>query len=258
MAHDANADSAAGFAIDSLDPDERARIAAHVDSCAECADAVRSYAPVVEALAWSAPDRALPASARAALMARVHASVVPAVSSRKFDVTTWLPLAASFVALLGVGSYAMVLRDRVADLERRLFEAERVALRDASNARREGARLESAVAVLSAGDMVRIDLAGQAISPAAHARALWSRERGMVFTAGQLPPLPPGKVYQVWVVTAQAAVSAGLLALDTNGAAVGVYQTPADIPPPVAVAVTIEPEGGVPAPTGEKYLVGMI
>ena len=34
------------------------------------------------------------------------------------------------------------------------------------------------------------------------------------------------------------------------------FATPPDIPPPVAMAVTIEPEGGVPAPTGDKYLVG--
>jgi hypothetical protein len=27
---------------------------------------------------------------------------------------------------------------------------------------------------------------------------------------------------------------------------------------PVAVAVTIEPEGGVPSPTGAKYLVGLV
>ena len=30
-----------------------------------------------------------------------------------------------------------------------------------------------------------------------------------------------------------------------------------DLPKPVAMAVTLEPEGGVPAPTGEKYLVGV-
>ena len=29
-----------------------------------------------------------------------------------------------------------------------------------------------------------------------------------------------------------------------------------DLPKPVAMAVTLEPEGGVPAPTGDKYLVG--
>ena len=34
------------------------------------------------------------------------------------------------------------------------------------------------------------------------------------------------------------------------------FETPVDIPPPVAVAVTLEPAGGVPAPTGAMYLVG--
>jgi hypothetical protein len=36
------------------------------------------------------------------------------------------------------------------------------------------------------------------------------------------------------------------------------FNTPPDIPQPVALAVTIEPAGGVPAPTGEKYLVGAL
>ena len=35
------------------------------------------------------------------------------------------------------------------------------------------------------------------------------------------------------------------------------FNTPQDIPQPVAMAVTIEPAGGVPAPTGDKYLVGV-
>jgi anti-sigma-K factor RskA len=36
-----------------------------------------------------------------------------------------------------------------------------------------------------------------------------------------------------------------------------VLNTPADIPAPAALAVTIEPEGGSPGPTGAKYLVGL-
>lgn len=61
----------------------------------------------------------------------------------------------------------------------------------------------------------------------------------------------------MWVVTAQAPISAGLLATDPTGGGTQYYMTPPDIAPPVAVAVTLEPSGGVPAPTGERYLVGM-
>ena len=86
---------------------------------------------------------------------------------------------------------------------------------------------------------------------------MWSRARGMVFATSNLPPAPAGKVYQVWVVTAQAPISAGLVVPDPTGGGMTYFYTPPDIPAPTAVAVTLEPAGGVPAPTGQFFLVGM-
>jgi anti-sigma-K factor RskA len=75
--------------------------------------------------------------------------------------------------------------------------------------------------------------------------------------ASNLPPLPAGRTYQMWVLTAQPApISAGLLKPDPNGRASAMFETPVDIAQPTAMAVTIEPEGGVPSPTGAMYLVG--
>ena len=48
-----------------------------------------------------------------------------------------------------------------------------------------------------------------------------------------------------------------MLKLDANGRATEMIDTPQDLPRPVAMAVTLEPEAGVPAPTGDKYLVGL-
>jgi anti-sigma-K factor RskA len=110
--------------------------------------------------------------------------------------------------------------------------------------------------ILTAPDLRRIDLAGQPPSPRASARAFWSRSRGLVITASNLPALPAGRVYQLWFVTTGAPISAGLLAPDDRGGLTTTLQTPADLPDPVALAVTLEPEGGRPAPTGDKYLVG--
>ena len=114
------------------------------------------------------------------------------------------------------------------------------------------------VAVLTAPDVARVDLSGQPAAPAASARAYWSRSRGMVFTGTNLPQLPAGRTYQVWVVTDQAPISAGFLRPDPQGGVSGTFATPPDIPQPTAVAVTLEPEGGVPAPTGDRYLVGTV
>jgi anti-sigma-K factor RskA len=80
----------------------------------------------------------------------------------------------------------------------------------------------------------------------------------LVFTGANLPQLPPGRTYQLWVVTAQAPISAGLLRPDAQGGVNGTFATPQDIPQPVAMAVTVEPDGGVRAPTGDKYLVGTL
>ena len=79
-----------------------------------------------------------------------------------------------------------------------------------------------------------------------------------MFTASNLPAPPPGRAYQLWVLTAQPApISAGMLVVDASGRVTARFDTPLDLPRPVAMAVTLEPEGGVPAPTGEKYLVGL-
>jgi hypothetical protein len=170
-----------------------------------------------------------------------------------------LPLAASVVLAIGIGLYAWHLQRRVSTLEARVGDAERqvqTAQRATLEAQRAADQAHTAMTVLAAPDMVRIDLSGQPSAPQATARALWSRNRGMVFTATNLPLAPAGRAYQVWVVTADAPVSAGLLTPDSSGRAAVFFSTPSDIAPPVAIAVTLEPAGGVTAPTGARYLVG--
>ena len=114
------------------------------------------------------------------------------------------------------------------------------------------------MAVLAAPDVSRIDLAGQTAAPQASGRGYWSRSRGLMFTASSLPALPPGRAYQLWVLTAQTPpISNGwMLRPDASGRAAAIFETPVDLPVPTAMAVTIEPDGGVPAPTGAMYLVG--
>jgi anti-sigma-K factor RskA len=73
-----------------------------------------------------------------------------------------------------------------------------------------------------------------------------------MFAATDLPPLPAGKVYQIWVMPARGApIPAGTFTIDTAGSATTVVQTPTNLPDPTAMAVSIEPEGGVNAPTGQ-------
>ena len=201
-----------------------------------------------------------------ALRARVLGSVagVPTVRPAPASSAVWLlATAASLVLAVGLGIYTSQLRGRIGALEGELRDARaRAAAAEerAIDAQRSATGTRVALAVLTAPDVARIDLAGQApIAPQASARAFWSRSRGMVFTASNLPALPPGRVYQLWVLTAQPApISAGLLTPDAQGSVNETFNTPSDIPQPVALAVTIEPAGGVQSPTGDKYLVGTV
>ena len=252
---------AGAYVLGSFDPDERTSFEAHLSGCDECAAEVRTLQRVVVALARGVPQRTpRPELRQRTLESLGTAQRTPSAAPREGRARSWLPLAAMIVLTLGVGVYAARLQTRVADLETRLEQALVQAFaadRAVADARRVSAELQSAMGVLAAPDLVRIDLAGQSTAPQASARALWSRARGMVFTASNLPPLPAGRVYQVWVVTGPAPVSAGLLTPDTSGGGLTFFSTPPDIPPPTAVAVTLEPAGGVPAPTGDFYLVGM-
>jgi anti-sigma-K factor RskA len=272
--HDALKDQVELYVLGVLTPPERAEFERHLATCADCTAAVRALREVTMALALASP----PASPSPQVRERLLASLpgrdrrpgpgvgrgpaapdrdrVPPSSSP--SLAPWLAMAAAAILAAGLALYAVQLRQRINTLETRLREttlrAEASELQMAE-ARRAAADAQSTVMVLAAPDLTRVDLAGQPVAPSAKARAFWSGSRGLVFTASDLPPLPSGRVYQLWIVGPGAPVSAGLLTPDASGRAYGVFDSQG-VAKPAAFAVTIEPAGGVPAPTGEKYLVG--
>jgi anti-sigma-K factor RskA len=251
--HDQLGDQSTAYVLGALTPAERVAFEAHLAECAVCAAEVRSLTPVVARLALLAPAAEPGAPVRGRLLA--------AITTRSSWSGSWFAAAASVALAVALGGYAAQLRGRVSGLETRLRDATlraEAGERQVADARRVAFEAQSQVAVLAAPDLARIDLAGQPVAPNATARAFWSRTRGLVFTASNLPAPPPGRAYQLWVLTKQPApISAGLLTPDASGRVNARFDTPLDLPRPVAMAVTLEPDGGVPAPTGDKYLVGL-
>jgi anti-sigma-K factor RskA len=90
---------------------------------------------------------------------------------------------------------------------------------------------------------------------------LWNeRTKTWVFYSFGMPQPPPGKEYQVWFMTErEGPVSAGLFTPDQAGTGVVLAQPPSKMFGEIkAAAVTLEPAGGLPKPSGEMYLRGSL
>lgn len=270
-ADDPRLDLLVGHALGALTPDERAACDRWLEESAEAREELARLRADVARLGLAAPEAALPPDLKARVLARAFERRPPARSGVAAATTAgveaapsrwpWLAAAASLLLAAGLAALAWHLNGRLLDLQAQLADARReatavrqdlVALRTAS----EGATAQ--LAVLLAPDSRRIDLAGQAVAPGASARAWLSPSRGLVFEALNLPAVPAGRTYQLWIVTANAPVSAAVFTPDADGTARLSGAAPPSLEAVAALAVTLEPGGGVPAPTGDKYLVGLV
>jgi anti-sigma-K factor RskA len=96
--------------------------------------------------------------------------------------------------------------------------------------------------------MVQLDGAAQ---PSAVARIIWDQKTNdwLVLADGLTPP-PPGKVYELWYIPANASpVNAGTFTVDASGRGTMMTKVPPNVGPFAVAAVTIEQAGGSATPT---------
>ncbi len=127
----------------------------------------------------------------------------------------------------------------------------------------EVARLRSEVAqewdllrLLASPEAWVVAMEGVAPSPSARGRIWWRREAGGFFFAEGLPAVPAGKTYQLWAIAAGAPVSAGVFDVDPKGSATLRVKALPGVEKVQVFAVTLEPAGGLPKPSGAMYLAG--
>ena len=274
--HDALRDASGLYVLDALDPAERLLFEEHLRTCDSCTAEVRSLRGVADALPFAVPSVDPPAPLRDRILGAVGEApaktVIPFAPKTKAsqDATIeraprsgafwagWIAAAASLLVAAGAGIYASNLKLQLDDVELRLVDA--VMKLQASEQRVAGAAAEvtavrANLALLSAPDILDLKLAGKAPAADATGRAFISRSRGLLFAAAKLPQLPDDRTYQLWFLTRGAPVSAGIVRPDAQGNITAAFDALPDAPLPTGFAVSVEPEGGVPAPTGAIYLV---
>jgi anti-sigma-K factor RskA len=269
--HDDVRDLVDSYYLGGLDRHERQTVETHLETCRSCQDRAREAQALAHAFAQTLEPLPPPLDLRKRVLARAVATPqegashrpAPAVdrwqpASRRWSLAGALAAAATLAAMV-TGTLAWMhwqqnqrLRAELQSLEQQVTEQQQqiAILQDAAQ------NLRQTSAILAAADLSRVDLGGQAPAPVARGRVFWSAFHGLVFSATDLPALPPGSVYQLWVV-ADRPHSAGIVKPDPGGNLNVVAPRP--VPQnPKAFAVTIEPDGGKPAPTGPMFLLGSL
>ena len=260
------------YALGGLSDSERARLEQHVaDGCAECEAVLHENLEVTALLLLAvAPVQPAPA-VRERLFARVRGEA----PRRSRWSRTPLAAAAGVFLVLGLSGLSALLgmrlateREMSADLEDALAYEESISWAlvrgmESERSRRVAieqrlAGLSRVVSALEAPLARSLALAGQGEYHRAVAKAYIEPESGrLILYAHNLPPVPDGRTYQIWVFVDDRPISAGLFRSDSSGEAKYDSGRLQDLDGSVTVAVTLEPEGGAPQPTGPIVLAGL-
>jgi anti-sigma-K factor RskA len=266
------------YPLGGLREEERVRIEQHMaDGCARCEAALRANQNVASQLLHAVA----PVEPRAEVLERLLARV-SATHARKSRAPARLvrgraaafAIAASVLVALGLGALSAVLNARLerergarVDLEDALNYEESISwslVRQVESERQRRVAVEErltglsrVVATIEAPLVRSLALAGQGEFRAALAKAYIEPESGrLILYAHNLPPVPDGRTYQIWVIVEDEHRSAGVFRSDSQGEAKYDTGRLPDLEGPVTVAVTLEPEGGAPQPTGPVVLAG--
>ena len=255
MSHEPFETQAAVYALGALDGEERSEFEGHLaGGCADCAEAMREHAETLADAARGSPPMIPPAHVKADLMRRVAAGASSRTSPRRRRLLRWTGVSAAVV----VGVSAFVAGFVATRYEARIGVMARETSRIRADLHRQEAELRDRLAV-SQGviDLLR-DPAARVValrgsgSSEAWGRLVWHETNGGYLLVANIPPPPPEKVYELWTISGGQPRPAGVFTVDASGRAthpVAPTRAPVDV-----FAVTLEPAGGVPAPTGPIVL----
>lgn len=254
------------YALGALDGEDRQKFEAHLRSCKDCQKQLAEAQTVSVLIGLTAPPLAPPPTVKAKLMDTIHKEkssqeatatqtvLKPAPKRGRWGLRFSLGFAMTTIVLALVCSWLW----KMDTLHEQQLSRTMTHLQKVEAARQQSqAAMQAMTRVMSAPDTVQVDLAHQQGTPPGSAHVLYNARMGIVVYSGVISPAPSDKSYQLWLVPDSGApVSAGLVEADQeSGAAV------AHLPQGLAAkafAVTLEPKGGRPQPTGPKVLVGAV
>lgn len=256
------------YILGALPSDACEEVEAHLETCEACRyEAALSWRSA-RALRFGVPQVEPPEALRSRMLA---SALVPGVSSSKFQVPSpksrllrlrtlnlglgtwnlrWAALGTLLVLVLGGWLSMEVVR-----LQGQV-ESSELALR------RSGESGQMAAEILGRGiqtgaAMARVD--GTEMAPGAAGMLYYgpATREGVLLVAG-LPEPARGHVYQLWLIRGEDRMSGGIFQLEDGGRGMLVVRSPMPLAAVDAVGITMEPPGGSPNPSGQRYMWGRL
>jgi|SRR5271166_1827641 len=258
--HEQYGEDLALYALNALEGEDRARLEQHLALCADCRLELESLRGDGALLALSTIGPKPPARSRQRLLDAVaaEATAIPASRTRTPQKNSrptrswwgfggWAAAAAAIVL-------AVLLWNENSALKQSL-----TAMSDQSaQTTRELEDLRRMAAPILSPEAQRITVVAVKTPPQPQGKAFYLRNRSsLVFVANNMPPLPPHKAYELWLVPANGTpLAAGVFKPDAHGS--GTIVNP-PLPAGVeakAFAITVEDEAGVPHATSPIIMMG--
>ena len=248
------------LALGALEGDERQAIESHVASCADCARKFAEAQQRIALLALTAPPVKPSPDVKMRLMRKIREEGAGTVrdpgrvASEAKSAGSWghwwsavlVPVAAM---LLFATAYLW--------RQVQLFDQQLAILRATVQEQQDQLDEDRQVVdLIAARDTTVVTLASQPGQPQGIARVIYNPRSGTLFYNCEREKAPGDKSYQLWLVPATGdPISAGVFNPTTGKTSHWVIKLPPGTIPK-AFAVTLEPAGGAPHPTGPKVLVG--